>query len=205
MPDVEVLALGSDLSSGTSDVNGGTKRVDGDRNVEAPEAICDEDRVQSDERGELTFEMREAALGAASVAAKAAIAAVAVYDQEDEDIMESAAARHTKEPEKVKGNKVMDVSSLDDEDAATILRLLRENAHHSWPALSNMDSRRSDLSQCLNHETVSGDEADLEEDIIADLQRHNEKLRWELRSVLKGQLSAVNGCICFILICVVKC
>ena len=188
VPDVEVLLLSSDLSSGNCSVKGVTS--DAVARAAAPEALCKEDRAHSDEGGELTAEMKEAASGAASVAARAAIAAVAVYDQGAEGTLESAEACTAYGLNKLKsGHKVVDVSSLGDEAAARMLRSLRENAHHSLPALVNSDSRRAYPSPCNNHYRDGGDDGNLEADIIADLQRHNDKLRWVLRSVLKGRLS----------------
>lgn len=188
VPDVEVLLLSSDLPSGSCAVKGVTR--DAAARAAAPEALCNEDWVHSDEGGELTAEMREAASGAASVAARAAIAAVAVYDQDAKGTLESAEACSAYGLDQFKpGHKVVDVSSLGDEAAARILRSLRKNAHHSLPALANSDSRRAYPSPCQNHYRDSGDDGNLEADIIADLQRHNDKLRWELRSVLKGRLS----------------
>jgi hypothetical protein len=133
----------------------------------------------------LTSEMQEAALGAASVAARAAIAAVTVFD--NKEVGNTVDTRSVEAVEKSKTDRgALNVFSLGDEDAARILRSLRASAQHTMlPELVEKDGCRATPHDSFNHHRDNDDGADFEQDIIADLQRHNDRLRWDFRSMLK--------------------
>lgn len=150
----------------------------------------------SEEGCELTSEMKEAALGAASVAARAAIAAVTVFaNKEVENTVEAVETRSVEAVEKFKTDRgALNVSSLCDEDAARILRSLRASSHHTMlPELVEKDSCRATPHDSFDHHRDNEDGADLVEDIVADLQRHNDRLRWDFRGMLKDSEQMLNA------------
>lgn len=77
------------------------------------------------------------------------------------------------------------VSNLGEDEAAALLQSLRANAYHTVNVASDVyaparTSVAGTTVRCAQSETDDG----LTQDIVADLQRHNEKLRAELRNVL---------------------
>jgi hypothetical protein len=87
---------------------------------------------------------------------------------------------------KAKQRSLGNVSDLDDDQAAALLQSLRANAHHNVPGAPPGASNETD--------------ARLTRDIVADLQKHNGKLRSELKNVVtdaEQMLKASStGCQC---------
>ena len=71
---------------------------------------------------------------------------------------------------------VANVSDLADDEAAALLQSLRANAHHDLPSSTSAAPNRG-------KDVV---EPQLMHDIIGDLQKHNNKLRLELKNAVTG-------------------
>ena len=77
------------------------------------------------------------------------------------------------------------VSNLGDDEAAALLQSLRANAHHTVNVASGVSApAHTSLAGTTGRGAQSEQEDGLTQDIVADLQRHNEKLRTELRNVI---------------------
>ena len=90
------------------------------------------------------------------------------------------------------GHKPMqNMVALDDDDAAALaLRTLRANAHKALPFFGAAVHRPDEARHTASSDEVSirfldGENADLAQNIIHDLQEHNNKLRSELKNALK--------------------
>jgi hypothetical protein len=76
------------------------------------------------------------------------------------------------------------VSNLGDDEAAALLQSLRANAHHTANVASGVFAPAHTLAGPTGRGAQSEKDDGLTQDIVADLQRHNEKLRAELRNVI---------------------
>lgn len=77
------------------------------------------------------------------------------------------------------------VSNLGEDEAAALLQSLRANAHHTVNVASGVSApAHTSLAGNTGRGAQSENDDGLTQDIVADLQRHNEKLRAELRNVI---------------------
>jgi len=81
------------------------------------------------------------------------------------------------------------VSDLDDDEAGRLLQTLRANAHHTMPAIGmnaaiDRSMRGEGMPHVLEHSSRDENDPELVRDIVEDLQKHNAKLRLELKNAV---------------------